>query len=1163
MNENTNERYPNKPYITIVGQAACKMLYGTTEPPKEYEESGFSKRFKYNGGSYIYFFIPQTGEQLFLEEYSGEEENVSIPTGVTIIQSAVSSEDQFEEDLSSENSVKITPVFNMSNLKKITFPKTVLYIGENAIVDCQNLTEIDFSTSSPIIHNCAFKNCKNIEKVIMPSTQIKLEPDSMPFMGSTVRIFDFPNIGTLTSTEFNRTLKNGMNISPEGIGTIIMGIPLRGYPAATKVDSFIDLLLDKSMKGNDSNPCFSIFKGTSYLSEFDEEEQEKIIDYCDTILTKLLSQLSKDEIKENVLSNINHKNFMHNVKVMMDAGFTEDDIANIIKENNFNLLNTNIENAFRNYEWLLSQKILTTEVMDKFFFNGEKVRDINSLKEYYDAKKKKFPELFNILLSESDDKDHNALIDRLSYISTLELLDGDIEKGEKAKEIIKKSLFQSIVEYDQQKIKRINPNFTFSKKPKEFDGIYAILQRKMNGIDSSWFSDFFNMFYTDKEEFENFLNSLNAKKEWDKFSSEKERAEFLKNEIVARLLYADLSMFAKEKKLTNAKDIVNEYRNARARDSSYEFPAVKDLIDDITGNIENLFSNFEIVKAMLAIDPYSFDALREINIDDVTQQSIELQYVKDANDNGYYLSDEEKTKYKSLKTDLQFSSKLSNKTIIEYLCNQLDTPINDSQLIDKLEKLVKDYANNNGTSDSLYDICNILDFYLSHNKEYAVAKLQGNDFVKDSKLLFDSSSKIFSSEDEMPRVLYCLFNLNRLSKHDYDLQCKKWDEMRLKDPAEKNNYFKKINKYRSNISVLEENDIPISAVRYIYQAIKEFIPNSEELINEELISEESPKEKLINEALTNKIMEILSKTTDENAMKQTKDDIRQSISGIIDIYENYPEDIEELEFAAKEQHAIYECKNLFLKYIMSDFGILIQNPEMTFNNLNRNAKIDRFKKLGYAVELQKDENGELVLACYCKGIIDSFCVHLKGTFSKEITNKLSDDLCNPSEYSIATTQIPDRLRVIGTKDSEIDINDKDNTEVILGFNNSPKSEEGKKRLRNALARKNATTFGFKSMLENVPETKESKNTDTEDQDTKQQAHDVNDVSPINTGTQSAESTEPKNIQNNNGSLTGLDDTDIRQQFEETAATLVDELETGKSEQQSTDYTSASINISKR
>lgn len=1056
MNENTNERYPDKPYTTIVGQGACKMLYGTTEPLKEYEESGFSKRFKYNGGSYIYFFIPQTVEQLFLEEYSGEEENVNIPMGVTIIQSAVSSEDQFEEDLSSENSVKTTPIFNMSNLKKITFPKTVFYIGENTIVDCQNLKEIDFSTSSPIIHNCAFKNCKNIEKVTMPSTQIKLEPDSMPFMGSTVRIFDFPNIASFDSDKYYRILTREMH-RDGGIGTIIMGIPLSGYPDDNDVDSFIDLLLDKSMP---YNPHFSIFKGTSYLSGFDKEEQDKIVRQSDTVLTDLLFSLSdnKDEIKNNIISNIDHRNFMHNVKFMMDAGFTEDDIANIIKENNFNLLNTNIENAFRNYEWLLSQKILTTEAMDNFFFNGEKVRDINSLKEYYDAKKKKFPELFNILLSESDDKDHNALIDRLSYISTLELLDGDIEKGEKAKEIIKKSLFQSIVEYDQQKIKRINPNFTFSKKPKEFDGIYAILQRKMNGIDSSWFSDFFNMFYTDKEEFENFLNSLNAKKEWDKFSSEKERAEFLKNEIVARLLYADLSMFAKEKKLTNAKDIVNEYRNARARGSSYEFPAVKDLIDDITRNIENLFSDSKIVEAMLTIDPYSFDALREINIDDVTQQSIELQYVKDANDNGYYLSDEEKTKYKALKTNLQFYSKLSNKTIIEYLCNQLDTPINDSQLIDKLEELVEDYANNNGTSDSLYDICNILDFYLSHNKEYAVAKLQGNDFVKDSKLLFDSSSKIFSSEDEMPRVLYCLFNLNRLSKHDHDLQCKKWDEMRLKDPTEKNNYFKKISSFRKNIALLEKYNISLELVRSIYEFQKSGTNN----IN---VSKDELKSATIFGTMPETIQKSIAIPGLTLALITPCKEVETAITNIIKLYNQYPDDIDALEVAAKEEKIDYECKNLFLKYIMSDFGILIQNPEMTFNNLKRNAKIDRFKKLGYAVELQKDENGELVLACYCKGITDSFCVHLKDVFDDSIVTKLKDS-CDPSNYLIATTEIPDRLRVIGSENAKIDITTCNKDGPWTGFNSSTDlPTEQAMQLRNDVAYKNADTFGVVDLID--------------------------------------------------------------------------------------------------
>ena len=51
MNENINERYLDKPYTTIVGQAACKMLYGTTIPPKEYDGIPISKEFKYHGGS--------------------------------------------------------------------------------------------------------------------------------------------------------------------------------------------------------------------------------------------------------------------------------------------------------------------------------------------------------------------------------------------------------------------------------------------------------------------------------------------------------------------------------------------------------------------------------------------------------------------------------------------------------------------------------------------------------------------------------------------------------------------------------------------------------------------------------------------------------------------------------------------------------------------------------------------------------------------------------------------------------------------------------------------------------------------------------------------------------------------------------------------------------
>lgn len=1319
MNENTNERYPDKPYTTIVGQAACKMLYGTTEPPKEYEESGFSKRFKYNGGSYIYFFIPRTGEQLFLEEYSGEEENVSIPTGVTIIQSAVSSEDQFEEDLSSENSVKITPVFNMSNLKKITFPKTVLYIGENAIVDCQNLTEIDFSTSSPIIHNCAFKNCKNIEKVIMPSTQIKLEPDSMPFMGSTVRIFDFPNIGTLTSTEFNRTLKNGMNISPEGIGTIIMGIPLRGYPAATKVDSFIDLLLDKSMKGNDSNPCFSIFKGTSYLSEFDEEEQEKIIDYCDTILTKLLSQLSKEEIKKNVLSNINHKNFMHNIKVMMDAGFTEDDIANIIKENNFNLLNTNIENAFRNYEWLLSQKILTTEVMDKFFFNGEKVRDINSLKEYYDAKNKMFPELFETLLVDSQDKVAlQDLKDKIIYISHMHWIDGEKNGPKKhlAKQCMKTNLFQNIVEQDGITMQReceVNYNTSLTEDyNKKLLGIVHPLYCKMNGINPEWFYSFIDIAIPETPKFREFMASLETIKKWDSYSSEIERATDLKNEIVGRFLYADILLkYGKElaegrKGKSNAEELVKKYCQI-----SYNIPfedllkvaslspdrlfnltknnSVDSKTQDLTElNITNLrlleeefkgkytFSlKYDIpidtnapdftekkfpeiietpngktyklvfpsdvdlfIKCMLMIDPYSL-----VTIDGLSRKLV----IKDSS-NG-----EEKPLDKEQFAQLfgyyiEGDSKNSDRSIIESINNDIRFPIIQKQdkveYISELRRLVGEYVKSIDDNDKLFSICNALDFYLrGASKQYSVDEKKGISFKEDSNLVFDRTIQNTPLSD-MGRVLYCMFNLNRLAKKDYDWQAEKCDEFR-KSPKRMNSFIQGINNLRDKIVFLVRKGMDLDKVkekytkdaearnlnsnRYTFENfekkdkkdvkdivrsiidtddkkinLSEFVHASIDLITvqeiedfikikkQQIIQAQSENDKKEIEKELENVLEILSPSNikeldnilyeyratinPDSLSLEEKVEIMQCYYGLNDFIAKNPaeKDFELLKTAIYEKVIAYECKQEMAKSAMIRFGILNSDKIVETAALNNDDKIKRFAELGFVVEVQEDEkinsdNGDnLVLACYCRGIMDAFSIHLKDlNLPQEEYDKLKQIAKDKkakdgeSKYLIAHTKIQNRLRVYGTESGVIDARECDERRVDFGFNSSMKEEQVQKA--NDAVLKNAITFGTGYMLKNFAEVMEERERAKKEAEMQVYQEVPNNNHKNITGTQSAESTEPKNIQNNNGSLTGLDDTDIRQQFEETAATLVDELETRKSEQQSTDYTSASINISKR
>ena len=1279
MNENTNEKYPNKPYVTVVGQAACKMIYGTMKPPKEYEESGLNKRFKYNGGSYVYYFDPQTSEQLFLEEYRGEEENVSIPLGVTVIQSAVSSEDQFEENQSYENSYKVTPIFNTPKLKKITFPKTVLYIGENAIIDCQDLTEIDFSASSPVIDNCAFKNCKNIEKVIMPSTQVKLEPNSMPFMGSTVRIFDFPNIGTLTSTEYYDILR-GMNISPEGIGTIIMGIPLRGYPAATKVDSFIDLLLDKSMNGNDSNPCFSMFKGTSYLREFDEEEQEKIIVYCDTILTKLLSQLSKDEIKENVLSNINHKNFMHNIKVMIDAGFEEDNIANIIKENNFNLLNTNIENAFTTYRWLLAQKLLTTEVMDNFFFDSKQVRDINSLKEYYD-KKGMFPSLFKVLLVDSKNKDAlQELKDKIIYISYMHWLDDKGMKAEKALAIqcMTTDLFQNIVNQDsitmQEEVQK-NYNLSFANDyNKKLLGIIYPLYRKMNGLNPNWFDSFIDIAIRETPEFKEFMNSLGTIKKWDSYSSEIERATDLKNEIVARFLYADLLLkYGKEVAEKNsctseAEALVKRYKSELRSDNidfqdlltvaslspdrlfnfgpsnpkapiltllntvnlrllelelngKYNFrkyafsikhnihidPDAPDFAERVRKKAlkpnerikiedgETYKLNFPsdddlFIKCMLMIDPYSLIAL-----DGLSRKLVK----KDSSNSGERILDKEQ--FAQL-YGYYIEGDLNNceRSIIECISNDISIPIIQKQdkikYLSEIRRIVGEYVKNVDDNDKLFSICNALDFYLrGASKQYVVDEKRGISFKEDSNLVFDRTIKTTQLSDT-GRALYCMFNLNRLAKKNYDWQAEKCDEFRT-TPEEMNSFVQSIDNLRDKIVFLVRKGIDLDEVKKRYKDnqkayhqhnsyytftnfeikdvkdkvkiiiatddngvdLSEFVHNSIKLIEEteiqEFINEKkqqidktnSEKDKKKIERELNNTLAILSPNNIEELERilyqyrgtinpnllsfEEKVNIMQCYYELNNYIAKYPteDDYELLKTAIYEKAIAYECKQEIAKAAIIRFGMLNSAEIVEAAALDRKGKINRFKDLGYIVEVQEDEkmnsNDEenLVLACYCRGIMDAFSIHLKdlnlpGEEYDRLKQIAKDKKTEKgeSEYLIAHTKIQNRLRVYGTDSGRIDAKNCDNHTVHTGFNNPSSTPEGQVQKTNDIAFKNAMTFGTGYMLDNFDEKVENMERDKQN-DARQKQPSVSDNNqPDPLETLSANLSEINNASSENG-----------------------------------------------
>ena len=90
---------------------------------------------------------------------------------------------------------------------------------------------------------------------------------------------------------------------------------------------------------------------------------------------------------------------------------------------------------------------------------------------------------------------------------------------------------------------------------------------------------------------------------------------------------------------------------------------------------------------------------------------------------------------------------------------------------------------------------------------------------------------------------------------------------------------------------------------------------------------------------------------------------------------------------------------------------------------------------------------------------------MKDVFDDSIVTKLKDS-CDPSNYLIATTEIPDRLRVIGSENAKIDITTCNKDGPWTGFNSATDlPTEQAMQLRNDVAYKNADTFGVVDLID--------------------------------------------------------------------------------------------------
>lgn len=1090
----------------------------------------------------------------------------------------------------------------------LTIPKDINEIFGKAISNKSNLKYFEALDGLKIVRSFSFDHCKELESVIFPKSLKFLEDIvfvecnqlkeiSLPgkceigknILSSypenlMVHFYDFPigdKSGLLGKREmkdyqyFGQTLDYHFNIikysyygaDRNSCGTIY-NIPFKKIPFCESLDDFIVLLSRKNEFREMID--FSILEKEPILDKYNEEDKRDLINYCNEVIKTLFAKTSTDKIYSDILTKMNYKKFINNMKSMQDGNFSIKETCEILLNNNDVLsymLSSDIDDALKNYNELLNMKILTSKVMNSFFFDGLEVTSLQDLKKYYDSNHK-LPELFNALLF--DNSNFNAkqeLKDRILYISAMHWLEKGANEEKVAKRMMYRNLFSNIVEQDKENIIKHYRYYNryIAEQESRLEGIYYPIYKKMSGINEDWFNQFFHSI--GRPEFNKFMESLVTIKKWDTYSSEVERATNLKNEIVGRLLYADLlaKFWCKPKGIKNGSSLVKAYKSDALKKLTIPFPILlkiasnppeqlfnididflKELstsltdaneeyqfIENGTININNMNSlliknNDMILKALLAIDPYSVEMLKGLSIQltDELNKTKSISVDKFAQQYGYYIAGDNDN---------------TEKSFIEYINNDIKIPMmqrEDKELyLKELKENIKRFVASYNEAD-LYRTCNMFDFYLrGGSKQFEVERLKGNKFSEDAKVVFDETNDTKTSFSNMGRALYCMFNLNRLAKCNYDWQVEKCDENRL-SVGDMTEDFDVI---RRKVNILEKYKMSLDFVHSYYQVkyygikdrsqtnnqleVKMFMTKTDATLLNEIDSIDLTTDQVrVTEYIDNicnpfkdRILETTVRAylqrkinemtiiTDPIQLSEAKKDFKNSIkklneenlndldqvlttfelspnsltiteklelidafSSTFNFFNKNPEDFDMLKTAVFEKRVAYECKRTIADAAMKKFGLINQQQIVTSVAFSDAEKINKFHELGYAIEVQKDDAGELVLACYCKGCIDSFSIHLKD-LSPQIEEELRKNYDSTANHLIKTTKIRDRLRIY-TDEDDVDIKPTGYKDAKLsdGFNSIDNLSDNQIHLlTDQIAYANAEVFGVNEIINKV------------------------------------------------------------------------------------------------
>ena len=744
--------------------------------------------------------------------------------------------------------------------------------------------------------------------------------------------------------------------------------------------------------------------------EINPKELHKYIYYSDpyakTIMTQILTNFPEDKMMADLVNIYNEEAFLKNLELINKVngyfyrpGIILDDNIVSLFINNKNLFHTPIEDSLvQNYLYLVSQSSIPKEKLRKLYLGGiDSIDDFNQFSaegilhqiftKGISLKSRgpfELPELFQTLIVNATPSNKLELLDRLTYVETMGLLDSNnVEDQKNAVRMLKRTNFDNIVEVDQKDFSEETSGIYDSvfQDYEIFDSVKLALYEKMNGINKSIFPLFIDSLEDKRKDsiIKNFLSSLTTVKKWNEFTDLKHRATCLKNEIIARILYGLLKSNDPNKSKTE-EELLSDLRN--------DVHSLIRVIPKITGDSKDIFKEEKYITMMLKIDPYSFDALRSHS--DIPSD-LECKYWIHARENNYLFTKEETKRYYKENKNAQYpknetrlalsypgvrhSDSNEIHDIREFINNEIGIPKVSKKAketyLRKVREMARSYINNH-SDEELLTFLKSIDLYMRSSNEYTIQQHTDEKAIT-AIAMFDKSSDI-PKED---RLLYVLYNLNQIahSTTERNLLYDVHHKYRI-DAVEQEKEGKVLTSIIKNISDLmryglsyEEIILITEGKRNIDLKILGELPSSPEYLVDYLNDTCITSEVVIPITLDN-----INSIKDKFKYLRTNLYVNNRISKV----KNY----------AQERFTFFETKRIIADELIRKFTKEIDGELIEIAFASKEDKQEFYAKHGLIVEIQLDKKevtkdgvtiteNNPVLVCYSEQFNETFSIHLK------------------------------------------------------------------------------------------------------------------------------------------------------------------------------------------